>query len=279
MLHSTKARPMIIPLRIQHIYHRMVDRLFAALPMPLPSLEQVRGCRIVSHRGEHDNRHVLENTVAAFDAACAAGVWGIECDVRWTRDLQPVVSHDRDCLRSFGTRVVLGDITLSELRSRFPLIPSLQEVIQRYSKQVHLMVEFKEEHYPNPRNQNQLLSELFAGLEPQRDYHLLSLNPSMFRFLDFAPPRALLPVAEMNVRHLSRLAIDRGYAGIAGHYLLVSRARIRRHQRLGQKVGTGFVASRNCLYREIQRGVDWIFSECAARLQKICDDLIAILDR
>ena len=270
---------MINPLRIQRIYHRMVDRLFAALPIPLPSLEQVRACRIVSHRGEHDNRHVLENTVAAFDAARAAGVWGIECDVRWTRDLQPVVSHDPDCLRLFGTRVALGDVTRSELRGRFPLIPSLQEVIQRYGKKVHLMVEFKEEHYPNPRRQNQLLAELFAGLEPQRDYHLLSLNPSMFRYLDFAPRQAFLPVAEMNIRDLSRLAIDRGYAGIAGHYLLVTRARIRRHQRIGQEVGTGFVASRNCLYREIQRGVDWIFSDCAARLQKICDDLIATLDR
>jgi glycerophosphoryl diester phosphodiesterase len=270
---------MTAPASVQRVYHRLVDRLFAALPQPLPSLQQVRRCRIVSHRGEHHNRLVPENTLAAFDAAHAAGVWGIECDVRWTRDLQPVVSHDRDCRRLFGARVALGDLSWRELRERFPLIPSLREVIERYGKRLHLMLELKDEPYPDPLYQSELLTELLAILQPARDYHLLSLNPAMFRHCEFVPRHALLPVAEANVRKLSDQAIERGYAGLAGHYLLLTRARIRRHQDLRQQVGTGFVASRNCFYRELRRDVDWIFSDCAARLQGICRDLVRKLER
>jgi glycerophosphoryl diester phosphodiesterase len=232
----------------------------------------------VAHRGEHHHRTVPENTLAAFDAAYAAGVWGIECDLRWTQDLQPVVSHDHDCRRLFGARVALRDVTWSELRDRFPLIPSLREVIQRYGKRLHLMVELKDEPYPDPPRQSGLLAELFADLQPARDYHLISLNPTMFRHCEFVPPHALLPIAEANLRELSDLAIERGYAGIAGHYLLLTRARIRRHQGFQQQVGTGFVASRNCLYRELRRGVDWIFSDCAAWLQGICRDLVTSLE-
>jgi hypothetical protein len=35
-------------------------------------------------------------------------------------------------------------------------------------------------------------------------------------------------------------------------------------------VGTGFADSRRCLYREVNRGVDWIFSNRAADMQAVC---------
>ena len=69
---------------------------------------------------------------------------------------------------------------------------------------------------------------------------------------------------------LSRLALQRSLGGLTGHYLLVNRRKIDAHHRAGQKVGTGFVDSANCLFREIHRGVDWVFSNRAAYLQGIC---------
>jgi glycerophosphoryl diester phosphodiesterase len=70
---------------------------------------------------------------------------------------------------------------------------------------------------------------------------------------------------------LSDLALREGYGGISGHYLLVGSRRIRRHQGRGQAVGTGFVQSRYGLYREVHRGVDWIFSDRAAYIQQLVD--------
>jgi glycerophosphoryl diester phosphodiesterase len=42
---------------------------------------------------------------------------------------------------------------------------------------------------------------------------------------------------------------------------------LRRHRRRHQRLGTGFVDSLNCLFRELHREIDWIFSNTAADLQ------------
>ena len=73
----------------------LTDRMFALLPRPMPSTAALQSCRLISHRGEHDNRGpVKENTLAAFRRACDAGVWGLETDIRWSRDLVPLVVAD-----------------------------------------------------------------------------------------------------------------------------------------------------------------------------------------
>ena len=48
---------------------------------------------ILSHRGFHER--APENTLAAFDAAAALGVDGIETDIRLSADAQLVLFHDR----------------------------------------------------------------------------------------------------------------------------------------------------------------------------------------
>ena len=48
---------------------------------------------LLAHRGYHLS--VPENTMAAFAAAVALGVDGIETDVRLSRDGLPVIIHDR----------------------------------------------------------------------------------------------------------------------------------------------------------------------------------------
>jgi glycerophosphoryl diester phosphodiesterase len=222
---------------------------------------------VVSHRGEHDGRIVLENTLAAFDAAAALGVWGMECDLRWTRDLTPVVIHDISLRRVFGLDRTVSASTLEELQRDCPGLPTLAEVIGRYGGKVHLMVEVKQEPYPHPVRQNRILRDLFTGLTPGADFHLLSLAPEMFRLTPFAPPPACIPVARLNVLHLSRLALRNGYGGVAGHYALVGDAVIRRQHAAGQGVGTGYPRSLRVLAREVNRQVDWIFTNHAGDVQ------------
>ncbi len=67
------------------------------------------------------------------------------------------------------------------------------------------------------------------------------------------------------------MAASNGWGGIAGHYLLAANGLVTRHHRLGQGIGTGFADSRRCLFREVARGVDWVFSNRAAQMQAICD--------
>jgi len=197
----------------------------------------------------------------AFDAALEHDVWGIECDVRWTKDLVPVVFHDTDLLRLFNSADRVGQTEFVQLRQKFPHIPTLNEVLTRYGKSLHLMVEIKTEPYPDPEYQSRILSEEFKRLIPEKDYHFLSLNPAMFQFVDFVPPGTRIAVAQINVAAMSQLAIKENYGGMACHYAFMSRHRMQSHHQRDQKVGTAYIRSRNSLFREINRGVDWLFSQ------------------
>lgn len=250
----------------------VTDAVMAVIPRAHPQSDALERCRLISHRGEHDGRTVRENTLPAFRAAAAAGVWGIECDVRFTADQVPVICHDPSPARVFGVSTPVADLRFDALRRVCPQVPTLEEVIDEFGGDRHLMLELKAETWPAGAPQAAVLQDLLGALEPAAQYHLLSLEPSMFERIPFAPPGCLLPVAETNVARLSALALARGYAGISGHYLLLGETLRRRHAAAGQGIGTGFPASANCLRRELNRGVEWIFSNRAAALQSLLDD-------
>ncbi len=252
----------------------LADAAYAIIPRPRPHKSTLLNCKIVSHRGEHDNRTVKENTLAAFDRVLDQGIWGIEFDIHWTKDLQPVVIHDPDCRRVFGPRLKINAVTLEELQTAIPEIPSLDHVIQRYGKKIHLMAEIKEEVFPDPQYQQTRLEALFSSLEPGLDFHILALSPGLFELVDFLPRQALLPVAEFNIREFSEIALADSYAGLSGHYLLISGNTVRKHNRHNQQAGTGFVRSRFCFYRELNRGVAWVFTNHALRLRRIQQELL-----
>lgn len=252
----------------------LIDGFYAIRPQPFPGNHRLANCKIVSHRGEHNGQTVFENTLAAFDGAKAAGVWGIECDLRWTKDLQPVIIHDPDLVRVFGLDIKVCDVTLPELKSACDQVPSLQEVIRRYGKQLHIMLEIKEEAYPDPIRQNRVLTDMFSDLIPREDFHIMTLSPQMFRVIDFVPQSTFIPISRLNYRKLSDLTRRENYCGLAGHYLFLTNALLKRHFDVQQNVGTGYIGSKNCLFRELNRGIEWIFSNNAAEMQTIVQHCI-----
>ena len=253
---------------------RFVDLAYMSLPRRRPSMQALHECKLVSHRGEHDNRRVRENTMAAFARVQDAGVWGIELDVRWTRDLEPVVLHDPDTKRVFQVDLEVAEIDMDELRQRVPEVPTLAEVIDRFGGQMHLMVELKADSMDALAGKRQRIQALFSGLQPVTDYHFLALAPELFELVDFAGSETCLPVAEYNVKQMSREAENGQQAVLSGHYLLLGKRMLLRHRRLQQKIGTGFPASRFCFYRELNRGVDWIFTNHALKLAAIRQELL-----
>lgn len=254
--------------RFESLLMAAADAVFARRREPPPGAERLAACRLVSHRGEHDNRLVLENTLPAFDAAAAAGVWGIELDLRWTRDRVPVVLHDADLRRVFGLRLAPAALTADALRRACPQVPLLAEVVERFGGRTHLMIEIKAEDYPDPSAQGRALAAVLAPLRPGVDYHFMSLAPRMFSRVPGLPRSACIPIARFDPRGFARLARREGYAGIAGHYLLISGALIAELHAAGLRVGTGYSQSLPAVYRELRRGVDWVFSNRAAWLAR-----------
>ena len=247
----------------------VLDGFMAAFPRALPARANLDDCRLISHRGEHDNVLIMENTVAAFHQARNAGVWGIECDVRWTRDLVPVILHDNTPYRLFGVAAPVAEITFQQLRSQVPEIPSLQEVVSDFGGSTHLMLEVKSGYWPEPKRQATILKTILAPLIPGIDYHLLALRTELFELLPFVQKRFCIPVAETNVAAMSQYALAHDCAGLAGHYLLLHKSLQQRHRAAGQKLGTGFPTSKNCLFRELNRRVEWVFSNHAVALQEV----------
>lgn len=125
----------------------MVDR-------PNPLLD--RNARpVIAHRG--NRAHAPENTLEAFRQAVAAGVDGIELDVRLTKDGHVVVHHDVRLDRTTDMRGELAAFTFADLRSadagaRFSGsqgyggrgigIPLLSQVLEEFP-QLPLLIEIK----------------------------------------------------------------------------------------------------------------------------------------
>jgi glycerophosphoryl diester phosphodiesterase len=256
-----------IPAGIKDPYLIAMEAVFARWPQARPPADLLANCRLIGHRGERDGGRLVENSLAAFDRALTAGLWGIELDVRWTRDTQPVVLHDEDARRVFGKPMAVAAVSLARLRRSLPQVPTLEEVVDRYGGRLHLMAEVKGEAWDGCRRRSETLGAAFGSLEPGRDYHLLSFYPDLLDRIASVPPEAMLPIPTLNGRALLRRALNRGYAGIAGHYTVVTGHAIRRLKAAGKAAGTGMVNSRRCLYREVNRGVDWIFSDRAGEMQ------------
>ncbi|MFC1880200.1 glycerophosphodiester phosphodiesterase [Thermodesulfobacteriota bacterium] len=264
---------MELPAGIEKALIRCIDFVFMLLPRPAPEADKLKACKIVSHRGEHDNISVYENTFAAFDSAFEQGIWGIEFDVRWTRDLQSVVAHDPDLRRVFGIETTIAAVEFDELRALCPEVPLLSEVVTKYGQKMHFMIELKEEPYPDAARQNAIFKNLFSSLQPGKDYHLMTLTPDMFDLITFAPPSSFIPIAMLDMANFSKLALEKNYRGIAGHYLLLTNTILKKHHKKGQQVGTGYPGSKNCLFREVNRGVEWVFSNNAGELMAIINRL------
>jgi len=261
---------MELPYWLESRLMQICDSIFSIVPQKAPTLENLSKCKIISHRGQHDNITVYENTLSAFDHALETeGIWGIELDFRWTKDLHPVVAHDPDLLRLFGSNLKISETTLAELKQYCPQVPTLEEVLLRYGGKLHLMVEAKEEHYPQPEKQNMILKDLFAPLMPREDFHLLSLDPEMLVLVKFVDTSAKIPVAVFNAKTLSKISLNEKYAGLGGHYLLLHKKIVKQHLDCGQKIGVGYPKSKNNLFREINRGVEWIFCNDAVEVSGI----------
>jgi glycerophosphoryl diester phosphodiesterase len=101
----------------------------------------------VAHRGLWSPDGPPENSLGAFQAACAAG-YGIELDVQLSADGEAMVFHDDDLARMTGVPGRIGDRTaadLAELRlaGSDEAIPTLLETLALVGHRAMVHVELK----------------------------------------------------------------------------------------------------------------------------------------
>ncbi|MCY7578636.1 glycerophosphodiester phosphodiesterase [Bacillus altitudinis] len=107
---------------------------------------------IIAHRGS--SSAAPENTIVAFDVAVEQGVDYIELDVQMTMDQHVVVIHDDTVDRTTNGNGLVKSYTLDQLKkldagSWFDQqytnerIPTLQEILERYSQRIGILIEIK----------------------------------------------------------------------------------------------------------------------------------------
>jgi glycerophosphoryl diester phosphodiesterase len=199
--------------------------------------------------------------MGSFEKARALGADGIEFDVHFSKDLVPVVHHDVSLQRIFGHPGVLESMTLKEIKAVTPGVPTLEEVLAL--KGLHFMIELK---VPMTPAQVIAFTRALEGKTPREDYHLLAIRPELVREHSQTPGAAWMLVGELDLRSRIALSAERGYAGVAGHYLGMSRANVEKLHERGQQAGVGFVPGKNLYNREWSRGVDFVFTNLTSRL-------------
>src|SRR5581483_5764644 len=180
---------------------------------------------VIAHRGASASEP--ENTLAAFEAALAAGAPLVELDVRLSADGVPVVIHDADVARTTDGFGWVHELTLAELRAlnagtaaRPERIPTLDEVLRVVSGRGGVALEIKnvpgEPAYEHDRER---IVEATLALLETADFDgpglVLSFNPrsiAAVRRLAPAVPTGFLTTRALDPDEALALALEGGHA-------------------------------------------------------------------
>ncbi len=134
----------------------------------------------IAHRGLFDRENLPENSRPAFREAVRKG-YGVELDVRLTKDGIPVVFHDATLFRMCGVEKMVSDCTYEEL-CIYPLgntqkrIPTLEAVLKDIAGEVPVLVEIKAERgYKRTAEKTAKVLDTYTGVYAVQSFHPLVL--------------------------------------------------------------------------------------------------------
>ncbi len=170
----------------------------------------------IAHRGLHDRKSVIENTIGAARAAMARG-FALECDVQLTADGEAVVFHDFTLDRlTMGsgpvagfTAAALADIPFKSTTDR---IPTLGAFLEALGGKVPLVCEIKSAFEGDLRLTRRTVEVVAAYDGPVA---LKSFDPSIVAALrELAPNRPRGIVGERSFDHpeWSKIPAERRHA-------------------------------------------------------------------
>lgn len=159
-----------------------------------------------AHRGLHGtvgyDEFAQENSLTAFKRAKEHG-FGIELDVRVTKDGEVVVFHDGTLDRVTGTEGKVAELTLEELKTRRlkgtdDTIPTLREVLELIDGEIPLLIELKEDGFDHT------ISEKTAEIlkDYKGEYIVESFSP--FAFGAFKKKLPKIPRGFLAFKHTTK---------------------------------------------------------------------------
>jgi len=235
-----------------------------------------RAPRIIAHRGA--SAEAPENTAAAFRLALAAGVDGVELDVRLSSDGVPVVIHDHLLERTTDGRGPVGALSLAELRDldagrwfaqefAGQRIPTLDEALALL-RPVRVIVEVKRGPLPSPGIAGRVAAVISESGHP-------AVTVSSFDHPLLLEVREHLPQVRTAVLYVARpvdplrMALDAGAALLHPHWSLLSPDVVDAAHAAGLEVETWVVDEPEEMARIVAMGVDGVMTNHPRRLRTV----------
>ncbi len=105
---------------------------------------------IIAHRGVHNEKDIIENSLEAFKEAVNKN-YIIELDVHFLKDGEVVVFHDDNIERMTGINKNLKDCTYDEIRNikllnKNTYIPKISDVLKLVDGKVPILIELKNDN-------------------------------------------------------------------------------------------------------------------------------------
>ncbi len=242
---------------------KAVNFIYGKIPQDTPRPDQLARVKLVAHRGAWNQDQYIENTFSAFDRCLNKKIWAVETDVRWTKDDVPVLNHDENFQRLFQWDQKIDQLSVKDIQKRLPQVPSLEEFVHRYAKKLHFFLELKT---TPTQHQLESLQSLLSPLSPVQDYHLMSLSTDRLESLKPFPRDCMVSIGRMDIKKVYRQTLENQWGALTGQFLLLNNSMLRECRLKKIKVGTGFPDSKNTFFREVLRGVDWVFTNHAEEL-------------
>lgn len=227
---------------------------------------------IIAHRG--DSAHAPENTLAAFRTAAEHGADAIEFDVKLSADGQVIVIHDQTVDRTTNGHGDVRALKLAALREldagayfgqcfTGERIPTLEELFETVSQQLHLNIELT--NYATPGDDLvSKVAELVTKHGMQRRVLFSSFFPRNLR-----RARALLPEVPGGLLAWAgwlgfparRFGWKKGYLALHPHLSSVSAELVNRLHSAGKRIHVWTVNTDADMKHLVGLGVDGIFTD------------------
>jgi glycerophosphoryl diester phosphodiesterase len=221
---------------------------------------------IIGHRGA--SAVAPENSIAAFEAAIAAGADGIEFDVRLSRDGVPVIIHDDTLQRTHGLRRRVADLTAAELKS--VAVPSLRDLFELMSQNnLILCLEIKESSATLRSLSCRLVQEF--GFEDRVIIECFDL--AVIKEITGLKTAALFEPRIYTEQRLIERALDVGASVLALHHRLAKPPLVEKAKSAGLRVVVWTVDDPEWLVRAQSMGIEAVITNDPAMMIEAADRL------
>lgn len=149
--------------------------------------------QIIGHRGARGL--APENTLAGLKAALAAGVDGIEFDVRVTRDGAVVLAHGKKTKNADGAHAHVLKNSYAELKKFYPNLTTFEEAVRLVNRRVPLYVELKPGI--DPARVAAVVEKLLGEKWQPGDFYFLSFEYKLLKYMQQRFPDCGLVVNDM----------------------------------------------------------------------------------